>query len=109
MSSVTALIEDRNRNIAAGVLSPFAAAFLLVALFTDDFHGLIKPVGPFVIVASVINVFICWRGAAKFDSSLVARAPSVEDRLDELERRKRRDMVTLEEYAAKRQDTLEDP
>jgi hypothetical protein len=33
------------------------------------------------------------------------RAP-VEDRLDELERLKRRDMVTSEEYAAKRQEIL---
>ena len=33
---------------------------------------------------------------------------SAEDRLDELERLKRRDMVTAEEYAAKRQDILQD-
>jgi hypothetical protein len=33
---------------------------------------------------------------------------TVEDRLDELERLKRRDMVTPEEYAAKRQDILKD-
>ena len=35
-------------------------------------------------------------------------SPSVEDRLDELERLKRRDMVTPEEYAAKRQEILKD-
>jgi hypothetical protein len=33
---------------------------------------------------------------------------SIEDRLDELERLKRRDMVTPEEYAAKRQEILKD-
>ena len=33
---------------------------------------------------------------------------SVEDRLDELERLKRRDMVTPDEYAAKRQEILKD-
>jgi hypothetical protein len=33
---------------------------------------------------------------------------NVEDRLDELERLKRRDMVTPEEYAAKRQEILKD-
>jgi type VI protein secretion system component VasK len=33
---------------------------------------------------------------------------SVEDRLDELERLKRRDLVTPEEYAAKRQEILKD-
>lgn len=36
------------------------------------------------------------------------RSHSVEDRLDELERLKRRDMVTPEEYAAKRQEILKD-
>jgi hypothetical protein len=40
------------------------------------------------------------------DHSLKVR--SVEDRLDELERLKRRDMVTPEEYAAKRQEILKD-
>ncbi|HEV3271212.1 MAG TPA: hypothetical protein VGZ93_03435 [Candidatus Methylacidiphilales bacterium] len=40
--------------------------------------------------------------------SLGARWRSVEDRLDELERLKRRDMVTPEEYAAKRQEILKD-
>jgi hypothetical protein len=35
-------------------------------------------------------------------------AKSVEDRLDELERLKRRDLVTPEEYAAKRQEILND-
>jgi hypothetical protein len=33
---------------------------------------------------------------------------SAEDRLDELERLKRRDMVTQEEYATKRQEILKD-
>jgi hypothetical protein len=33
---------------------------------------------------------------------------SVEDRIDELERLKRRDMVTPEEYSAKRQEILKD-
>ena len=37
-----------------------------------------------------------------------ARLRSVEDRLDELERLKRRDMITPEEYAAKRQEILKD-
>jgi hypothetical protein len=36
------------------------------------------------------------------------RSSSVEDRLDDLERLKRRDMVTPEEYAAKRQEILKD-
>jgi cytochrome c-type biogenesis protein CcmH/NrfG len=36
------------------------------------------------------------------------RVRTVEDRLDELERLKRRDLVTPEEYAAKRQEILKD-
>jgi hypothetical protein len=39
-------------------------------------------------------------------SSVLPR--SIEDRLDELERLKRRDMVTPEEYAVKRQEILKD-
>jgi len=42
------------------------------------------------------------------NSLLETFAPSVEDRLDELERLKRRNMVTPEEYAAKRQEILKD-
>jgi hypothetical protein len=37
-----------------------------------------------------------------------SRLQKAEDRLDELERLKRRDMVTPEEYAAKRQEILKD-
>ena len=40
--------------------------------------------------------------------SLGARWRSVEDRLDELEHLKRRDMVTPEEYATKRAEILKD-
>ena len=38
----------------------------------------------------------------------LSKKRSAEDRLDELERLKRRDMVTPEEYAAKRQEILKD-
>jgi hypothetical protein len=49
------------------------------------------------------------RSSLKSDSSAqFAWQNSVEDRLDELERLKRRDMVTPEEYAAKRQEILKD-
>jgi len=41
----------------------------------------------------------------KFDDGFLR---STEDRLDELKRLKRRDMVTSEEYAAKRQEILKD-
>jgi hypothetical protein len=42
------------------------------------------------------------------DQNDQAAVYKVEDRLDELERLKRRDMVTPEEYAAKRQEILKD-
>ena len=48
-----------------------------------------------------------WQGQA-LRSSADQPNNSVEDRLDELERLKRRDMVTPEEYAAKRQEILKD-
>jgi hypothetical protein len=46
----------------------------------------------------------------KSESSVPTRLilRSVEDRFDELERLKRRDMITSEEYAAKRQEILKD-
>jgi uncharacterized protein YwgA len=41
-------------------------------------------------------------------TEISANHRQVEDRLDDLERLKRRDMVTPEEYAAKRQEILKD-
>jgi hypothetical protein len=41
-------------------------------------------------------------------TGIAANLRRAEDRLDELERLKRRDMVTPEEYAAKRQEILKD-
>jgi hypothetical protein len=46
--------------------------------------------------------------AERFISRLQPASRSTEDRLDELEHLKRRDMVTPEEYTAKRQDILKD-
>jgi hypothetical protein len=101
------LIETRNRNIAAGAFSLIAALLLLEVLFRGHPDLFIQVMGLVVIVGGAINVVICWRRAAKADSTLLNPA-TVEDRLDELERLKRRDMVTPEEYAAKRQDILKD-
>jgi len=103
------LIESRNKNIAAGVFSLVASILMLSIFFSgdhlDEFFRVMGPVG---IAASAINVAICWRRAAKVDSALIARASTVEDRLDKLERLKRCDMVTPKEYATKRQEILKD-
>jgi hypothetical protein len=62
------------------------------------------------IVAGVLQ----FTGKVKFgrqiqaETSLSDKELTSEDRLDELERLKRRDMVTPDEYAAKRQDILRD-
>jgi len=48
------------------------------------------------------------KAQAELSASPQPKFRSVEDRLDDLERLKRRDMVTPEEYAAKRQEILKD-
>jgi hypothetical protein len=65
---------------------------------------------PYLLICAVILIAQFW-----FSEAIVKRfAPpqprlsSVEDRLDELDRLKRRDLVTPEEYAAKRQEILKD-
>jgi len=69
---------------------------------------------PVLIVA--LGLFVCRQGIRRIrlvpDSgknpieTLSSQTP--EDRLDELERLKRRDMVTAEEYVAKRREILKD-
>ena len=69
--------------------------------------------GTFFLVAG--GVYALFRASQLFrQAQFLDRAKGgeekspVEDRLDELERLKRRDMVTPEEYAAKRQEILKD-
>jgi len=99
------------------------AAWLIAALpdqIAHAFQGVHMPEGPSAWlskgIASVILVIVLvffgllpvlktlkeWRQDAS------NKGKSVEDRLDELERLKRRDMVKAEEYAAKRTDILKD-
>ncbi len=65
-------------------------------------------------IGAVVVGVLQFTGKAKFgrvieaETSASDKAQSTEDRLDELERLKRRDMVTPEEYAAKRQEILKD-
>ena len=65
-------------------------------------------------IGSVVTGVLQFTGQAKFgrvievDSSSAEKTQRTEDRLDELDRLKRRNMVTSEEYAAKRQEILKD-
>jgi hypothetical protein len=59
---------------------------------------------PVIILAISFFVFQMVAGRSRLSSL----PRSVEDRLDELERLNRREMVTPEEYAAKRQEILND-
>jgi len=64
-----------------------------------------------LIVAGPFITFKYWQSARDAKAALIRATQAgrtVEDRLDELERLKRRDMVTPEEYAAKRQEILKD-
>jgi len=83
----------------------FAAQLILALYFLGSgFCGVVS--GLFLLIAGIRR----FRVAPAFRKQ--HEAPSsfrlVEDRLDELERLKRRDMVTLEEYATKRQEILKD-
>jgi cytochrome c-type biogenesis protein CcmI len=94
------------------------AGFLATQLIPEPLRGQIL----FWVVVGflpgiVILVVICAAAVAirRSRSRLISSSraefawqKSVEDRLDELERLKRRDMVTPEEYAAKHQEILKD-
>ncbi len=67
-----------------------------------------------VLFCTLVGSYMVWSGflrvreSAATPSHPVEDSRSVEDRLDELERLKRRDMVTPEEYDTKRQEILKD-
>ena len=64
---------------------------------------------PVILVVGIL-ILILW-AVISYIARQIAPKPertSVENRLDELERLKRRDMVTPEEYATKRQEILKD-
>jgi MFS family permease len=70
------------------------ASLIVLALVLGLFIGAMRRLG-FIVKAPTAHAEFAWQN-------------SVEDRLDELERLKRRDMVTPEEYAAKRLEILKD-
>jgi len=106
------LWTTRNKNgliVLLSLYGLFSSIRVLLSLKQFDVPSLIFE--PISIFATGFLVIHCSNRAWSADMQLWAtRAISsrVEDRLDELERLKRRDMVTHEEYAAKRQEILKD-
>jgi hypothetical protein len=121
MEDIETLTERRNRNVFGGLLLLVATVMLAASLLlSDHVNSFLRLVGPVAVIGNAIGIVICWRRASMADSALLRTATSdsrptseprrkaVEDRLDELERLKRRDMVSPEEYATKRQEILKD-
>ena len=96
-------------SIASGVvgasilrLFPFQDVFwVFMGLFSATFLLLVG-------LVAVVAVRQRRQNSKVIPSAQFAWQNSVEDRLDELERLKRRNMVTADEYAAKRQEILND-
>jgi predicted Holliday junction resolvase-like endonuclease len=89
--------------------------FLSLRLVPEPLQGQIAfglLIAVFVLLLVVLPVLVLithFRNRAmENDSAQFAWQNSVEDRLDELERLKRRAMVTPEEYEAKREEILRD-
>jgi hypothetical protein len=110
MQDINLLIERRNRFSFAAFFSLLAAFGTGSILLGGHLDRILLFTGPLILICSAINVVICWRRAAAADTALLnlLQQKPIEDRLDELERLKRRELVTPEEYAAKRQEILQD-
>jgi hypothetical protein len=102
-------------NVIAGGLIALIGGFVIVQgaslLVAMPFHpgifvalALSVGAGIYLVVGGLRRV----RAACVIPKEVMTDSRSIEDRLDELERLKRRDMVTPEEYAAKRQEILKD-
>ena len=96
----------RSPRIWVGIAVVFG---LLVWAFPTVALPLIIMFFPMILVwlAGAVILFAIITTAIRY-SGIKSDRISVEDRLDELERLKCRDMVTPEEYAAKRQEILKD-
>ena len=97
-------------GIAAGLaaLLGFCLALTSLLLLCTGFS-----VNPYaIVIAGVAGIYLFYRGGSAFKNTFGVVAVieedfrSVEERLDELERLKRRDLISPEEYAAKRQEIL---
>jgi hypothetical protein len=110
MDALARNIRMRNLHFGA-ILFP-----LVIIVLLGSIPGPLLAGGRFLILLCVAQIGLAgwqigyaWANIRNLRSALpTLKNPSPEDRLDELERLKRRDMVTSEEYAAKRQEILED-
>jgi hypothetical protein len=111
MSAVDRILTERNRFGAGSVLC-FVGALLGGYLLTRDevfseawyLNAIMVLCGTVAFIQSGFRAIHADKKLLEFTSP--RRASSVENRLDELERLKRRDIVTAEEYAAKWQEIL---
>jgi hypothetical protein len=107
------LVNKRNRYVLVAALAFFGLLYncnrILGWTTEDDVIHITSLLG---LIFNLLAVTICTRRATAVDATLLDRIKEsrgkIEDRLEELERLKRRDMVTPEEYAAKRQEILKD-
>ena len=97
---------------ALALMLLFGAASSVLEPASDIGIGAIVVTCILMLTASVSFMILCvylFRSMRKAPQKTeVHAAPRAEDRLDELERLKRRDMVTPEEYTTKRQEILKD-
>jgi hypothetical protein len=102
-----ALLKDRRSSLFAGFLS-FTVVGVTVHMLGQGHPNTIAFVGDgmTIVFASVTGLLCCAR-AYKADVALVTRE-TVEDRLDEMERLRRRNLISPEEYAYKRQEILKE-
>ncbi len=103
----------RNRSVGAMMASALTAGLMSLALAISPSSPTFSVSALVCILCSASNFGWFFRDywtarQASRELPSKTRFELVEDRLDELERLKRRDMVTQEEYAAKRQEILKD-
>jgi len=99
--------------LGSGLSVLMGGSLILLGIFSLDGRSQLGNLGIslFCVVVGgymAYDGFLRVREASAEESRPISSSKSVEDRLDELERLKRRDMVTPEEYAIKRQDILKD-
>ena len=107
------LVDKRNRYLLVVALTFFGLLYncnrILSWTTEDDVIHIASLLG---LMLNLWLVILFTRRAKAVDATLLDRIKaskgSIEDRFDELERLKRRDMVTPEEYTAKRQEILKD-
>ncbi len=97
-------------NLKLATMRLLAASWVVPALTAPKALSQVIAVLVTVTLIILLAVVPILRRLREVREKLAARTDraSVEDRLDELERLKRRDLVTDEEYAAKRQEILKD-